>query len=61
MAEGLVTTAEAAGNGGYRAFLERDRMENKGVPLVQVSSRTIRYDKEDFDAYIARHRSTAAA
>jgi len=60
----LFTTKEAAHYLGVsKAFLERDRWAGAKIEFIQVSSRTIRYQKSDLDAYINAHRyrSTAQA
>ena len=58
----LLTTKEAALVLGVSpAFLERDRWAGAKVPFVRLGSRSIRYRREDLNAYIEAsvHTSTS--
>ena len=62
MSHQLLTTKQAANFLSVSsAFLERDRWAGAKVPFVRVGSRSIRYRKEDLDAYIKSqtHLSTS--
>jgi len=64
MSQNLLTTAEAAGLLGVsKAFLERDRWAGSRIPYIRVGTRTIRYRREDVEAFIAsrKRRSTSEA
>jgi excisionase family DNA binding protein len=53
MTEKLITTKEAAGMLGVSmAFLERDRWAGARIPFVRIGSRSVRYRRDDIEAYI---------
>ena len=62
MTNKLLNTTEAA---NYlcvsKAFLERDRWAGAKIAFVRIGSRSVRYRKDDLDAYITEKRQTAAA
>ena len=62
MANGLLTTAEAAEYLSVsKAFLERDRWAGARIPFVRVGSRSVRYRRGDLEAYVKNRmrRSTS--
>ena len=49
----LLTTKQAAAYLGVSpSFLEKDRWRGARIPFVRISSRAIKYRREDLDAYI---------
>jgi len=53
--QALLNTKQAAKYLGVSAaFLERDRWAGARIPFIKVGSRSIRYRKEDLDAFIDR-------
>lgn len=58
----LLTTQEAAQFLGVsRAFLERDRWAGARIPFVRIGTRSVRYQRDVLEAYIAKQtrRSTS--
>lgn len=53
MPNNLLNTREAARYLGLsKAFLERDRWAGAKVPYIKISTRAVRYRREDLDTYI---------
>lgn len=49
----LLTTKQAAAYLGVSAsFLEKDRWAGSRIPFIRVSSRSIRYRREDLESFL---------
>lgn len=58
----LLTTKQAANILGVSAaYLERDRWAGAKVPFVRLGSRSIRYRREDIDAFITSRLKTSTS
>ena len=58
----LLTTLQAATLLGVsKAFLERDRWAGAKIPFVRIGTRSVRYQRETLESYIANQirRSTS--